>query len=120
MITVINESKALIKHISCNCRQNFDGRKCKSKRKRNNDKCQYECKDPISHHDSKDDYDCNTDACAIFVEMSQTFPVIAPETLLVDSINRKVAYEINYCIISTIISVIMRFLFLTVIAINCY
>lgn len=52
--------------------------------------------------------------------MSQTFPVIAPETLLVDSINRKVAYEINYCIISTIILVIMRFLFLTVIAINCY
>ena len=33
MITGINESKTLIKHISCNCRCKFNGRKCSSKQK---------------------------------------------------------------------------------------
>ena len=30
MITVINESKTLTKHISCKCKCKFDGRKCNS------------------------------------------------------------------------------------------
>ena len=30
MVTGINESKKLTKHISCECRCNFDGRKCNS------------------------------------------------------------------------------------------
>ena len=33
MITGINELKALTKHIPCNCKCNFDGRKCNSIRK---------------------------------------------------------------------------------------
>ena len=33
MITGINKSKTLIKHISCNCRCKFNGRKCSSKQK---------------------------------------------------------------------------------------
>ena len=30
MITGINESKTLIKHLSCECKCKFDGTKCKS------------------------------------------------------------------------------------------
>ena len=44
MITGINESKTLRKHISCECKCNFDGTKCKSNQWWNNDKCRRECK----------------------------------------------------------------------------
>ena len=44
MITGINESKTLTKHISCECKCKFDGRKCNSNQKWNNDKCWYKCK----------------------------------------------------------------------------
>ena len=33
MITGINESKTLTKHVSCNCKCKFDGRKCNSNQK---------------------------------------------------------------------------------------
>ena len=39
MITVINESKRLTKHISCECKCKFDGRKCKSDQWWNSNKC---------------------------------------------------------------------------------
>ena len=38
MITGINESNILTKHISCKCKSKFTGRKCNSNQKRNNDK----------------------------------------------------------------------------------
>ena len=44
MIRGINESKTLTKHISCECKCKFDGRKGNSNQKLNNDKCQCECK----------------------------------------------------------------------------
>ena len=44
MIKGINESKTLVKQISCECRCEFDGRKCNSKQKWNNHKCQCGCK----------------------------------------------------------------------------
>ena len=44
MIGGINESKALTKHISCECRCKFDERKCNSDQWWNNNKCQWECK----------------------------------------------------------------------------
>ena len=47
MITGINESKTLTKHISCECKCKFDGRKCNSNQKWNNDKCRCECKKNI-------------------------------------------------------------------------
>ena len=50
MITGINESKALTKHISWDCKCEFDGRKCNSNQKWNNDKCRCECKNPIKDH----------------------------------------------------------------------
>ena len=40
MITGINELKTLTKHISCECKCKFDGRKCNSDQWWNNEKCQ--------------------------------------------------------------------------------
>ena len=39
MITGINESKTLTKHIPCECKCNFDGRKCNLDQWCNSDKC---------------------------------------------------------------------------------
>ena len=50
MITGINESKTVAKHISCECKGKFDGRKCNSNQKWKNDKCRGECKNPRKHH----------------------------------------------------------------------
>ena len=47
MIAEINESKLLAKHTSRKCKCKFDGRKCNSNQKWNNDKRQCECK---KHH----------------------------------------------------------------------
>ena len=47
MITGINELKELTKHMSCECKCKFDGRKCNSDQWWNNDKCRCECK---KHH----------------------------------------------------------------------
>ena len=44
MITRINKSKTLTKHTSCESKYKFDGRKCNSNQKWNNDKCGCECK----------------------------------------------------------------------------
>ena len=44
VIRGISESKGLAKHISCECRCEFEGRKCNSKQKWNNDKGQCDCK----------------------------------------------------------------------------
>ena len=43
MSTVINESKILIKHTSCECKCKFDGRKYNSDQWWNTDKCPCEC-----------------------------------------------------------------------------
>ena len=40
MIKGINESTALSKHVSYECRCKFDGSKCNASQKWNNDKCQ--------------------------------------------------------------------------------
>ena len=43
MITGINESKTLTKHISYECKSKINGRKCNSNQKWNNNKCGCEC-----------------------------------------------------------------------------
>ena len=53
MITGINESKTLAKHISCECKCRFDGRISNSDQWWNNNKCRCECKE---RHVSKKDY----------------------------------------------------------------
>ena len=50
MIAAINESKTLTKNISCECKCKFDGRKCNSNKKWNNDKCQCRVRNPKKHH----------------------------------------------------------------------
>ena len=40
--------KHLTKHISCDCRCEFDGKKCNLRQKWNRNKCQCECKKPIN------------------------------------------------------------------------
>ena len=50
MITGISESKILAKRISYECKCKFDGRKCILNRRWNNDKCQYECKNPREYN----------------------------------------------------------------------
>ena len=51
MLTGINESKILTKHISCKCKCKFNGRKCNSNQKFNNDKCWCEWKKRICKQD---------------------------------------------------------------------
>ena len=62
MITEINGLKTLTKHISCECQCKFDGRKCNSNQKWNNDKSRCECKNPKKHFVCK--YFWNTVTCS--------------------------------------------------------
>ena len=52
--------KILAKDISCKCNYKFDGRKCSSNQKWNNDKCRCECK---KHHICEKDYIWNPATC---------------------------------------------------------
>ena len=61
MITRINESKTLIKHISCECKRKFDGRKCNSDQWWDNDKCRYKCK---KRHVCEKNYVWNPATCS--------------------------------------------------------
>ena len=60
-ITGINGPKTLTKHISCQCKCKFDGRKHNSDQWWNNDKCQSECK---KHHLCEKDYVWNPATCS--------------------------------------------------------
>ena len=55
MITGVNESKMLTKHISCECKCKFDGRKYNSNQEWNNGKCR--CQD----QNQKEDNTCEKD-----------------------------------------------------------
>ena len=52
----LNELITLAKHISCECKSNFDGRKCNSNQKWNNDKCRCEFKNKRKHCGCEKDY----------------------------------------------------------------
>ena len=60
MITGINESKTLTKHISCEWKCKLDETKCNSNQWWNNNKCQCECK---NHHICEKEYDWNPVTC---------------------------------------------------------
>ena len=49
MIIRINELTTLLKHITCDCKLEFDGRKRNSSQKWNKDLCRCECKNPVKH-----------------------------------------------------------------------
>ena len=59
MIAGINEWKILIKHILCECKCRFDGRKCNSDQWWNNNKCWYE----YNKHVCEKDYVWNPATC---------------------------------------------------------
>ena len=59
----INESKTIAKHTSCKCNCKFDGIKCNSNQKWNNNKCRRECKNPRKHHVCEKDYIWNPRTC---------------------------------------------------------
>ena len=61
MITGINESKTLTKHLSGECKCKFGGRKCNLNQKRNNDKCQCEYK---KHNICEKDHIWNPATCS--------------------------------------------------------
>ena len=63
IITGINESKIITKHISRQCKCKFDGRKCNSNQKWNNYKSRCDCKNPKEHHLCKKDYIWNPSTC---------------------------------------------------------
>ena len=50
IITIINETKILTKHILCGCKYKFDGRKRNSNPTWNNNKRQCECNNLKEHH----------------------------------------------------------------------
>ena len=60
MITGIKELKTLTKHVSCEYKCKFDGRKCNVNQKWNNDKCWCKCK---RHHICEKDYIWNPATC---------------------------------------------------------
>ena len=64
MITGINESKTRTKHISCNCKCNFDDKKCSLNKKWNKNKCFCDYKSPIKNWVCKKDYIWNPSASA--------------------------------------------------------
>ena len=60
MISEINESKILTKHISCECKYKLDGKKCKSNKWWKNDKCQCECQ---KHYICEKEFVWNPSTC---------------------------------------------------------
>ena len=61
MITRLNESKILAKHISCEGKYKCDGGKCNSNQKWNNNKCWYWCR---KHHICEKNYIWNPTTCS--------------------------------------------------------
>ena len=49
MVTRMIESKTLTKHISCDCKCKFDGRKCNSNQKWNKNTSRCYCKKPTEY-----------------------------------------------------------------------
>ena len=64
MITVINQSRTLTKHISFKSECKFDSKICNSNQKWNNDKCWCECKNPKEHYMRKKIYFWNLATCS--------------------------------------------------------
>ena len=64
MVTGLNESKILKKHISYKCKYKFDSIICNSNQKRNNDnKCRWECRIAKENNVCEKDYIWNSVAC---------------------------------------------------------
>ena len=87
MVTGINESRTLTKHISCECKCRFDGRKCNSDQWWNNNKCQCECKK--SHVCEKDHVwnpaTCNCENRKYLANIMDDLAIICDEVIDADA-----------------------------------
>ena len=147
MIAGINESKILTKHISCECKCKFDGRKCSSNQKWNYHKCLCECKNPKEHIEYEKDYIMNRTTCSCenvdylastiddsvimcdeiknavdcvstnVTYITNTIRSNVMKTVSINSNDEKVRYKIDCYILHTVLLVI---LLLLIIAIICY
>ena len=77
IITEINVSKALTKHVSCECNCRFDGRKCNSDQWWNKDKCRCECKKRLV---CEKDYTWNPSTCSC--ENGKYFAIIMDNSII--------------------------------------
>ena len=68
IITGINKSKTLTKHILFEYKCRFDVRKCNSNQKWNIDKCWCECKNPAKHPACKKDYAWVPSTCSCKID----------------------------------------------------
>ena len=140
MITNKNEAKAMVKHISRDCKCKFNSATCNSNKKLNNDPCQCECK---KYGKCKNGYRWNPSTCFCgngkYLKIVGDISVIASDEIkyvmdivltnvantittnvtIIVSINfhKKVRYKIDCYILHTILLVIILLL---IIAIICY
>ena len=63
IITGINESKSLTKHVSSKSECKFNGRKCNSNQKQNKNKCRLSANRQTKKHVCKKDYIWNPATC---------------------------------------------------------
>ena len=99
MITEINESKILTKHISCQCKYRFDERKYNLDQLWNNDNCRCECK--IRHACEKDYVQnpstCNCENGKYLASIIDDSPIICDEVIDADACNEAKLYGVkNY------------------------
>ena len=77
MITKMNETKSLIKYISCDCKCKFNGTTCNSNEKWNNETCQCECK---NYHKYKKD--CSRNRGKFICENDKYLKSIVDESVI--------------------------------------
>ena len=133
MITGINESITSTKHTSCKCKCKFDGRKCNSNQRWNNNKSLCECKNLKEHHVRKKDYICNSATCSCengkyfasivdnsvitcdeFIEEPKSIPI---STVPATTIPIK-SYSTKFCILLAFLLITITLLIL--VSIYCY
>lgn len=104
MVKEINESKTLIKHISYECRCEFDGRNCNSKQKSDNGKCQCECEYLKNHTCTKSIIDDLLVTCDEIVDR--------PETVSISFTNKK--FFLLLCVVLLGIACLLLLVFIAV------
>ena len=122
-----SESKEPVKHVSSECRFDFDSWKCYSKEKWNNDQCHCKCKKPIRNHIFEEDYTLNpiihACGCDKYSEIGGYLKDIqkksywwlftcneigyTPETTPIEFVDKK-RYNLLYTILSAIICLVQQ------------
>ena len=124
MITGINESKTLTKHILCECKCRFDGRNYNSHQWWNNNKCRCQCK----KHICEKDYIWNPSTCicengkylaSIMDDSVITFDKAIEETVPISFNQKKATYKMQNLYILLACLLITTILLVTV-SIYCY